>query len=613
MCGIAGIFGGRLAAADIGAVLSAMNQAQVHRGPDDEGTVIDESLGAGLGSRRLSIVDIERGHQPAANEDGTIHAVLNGEIYNHEALREWLRPRGHSFHSRSDTEVLVHLYEELGDALLERLEGMFALAILDARGRRLLLARDGPGMKPLYTAETPHGFVFASEVKALLASGLVRAEPDLEALDAYLAAGYVHAPLSMFRGVRKLRAGRYLVVEPGRVREGTFWKLRHQAPGVARSIDDYAAELEALLRRAVRSHLAADVPVGAFLSGGWDSSLTTMLAAEASPATLKTFSIVFPENPAQDESRFSRMLAGRLGTDHHEIEFRAAQMPGLMPSLIRHLEEPVSTAPAALFYVLCSLVSRHVKTAISGEGADELFGGYEWYRIDAPYAIRRLAPPWVFRKLAPMCPHARARKALRILGAVSDRRADAEWRRALDAGGKRELLKPEFRTDGPDLEPVLLAGDVLESCSDSLQRRLAFDFTARLADGILFLGDKTGMAHSLETRMPFLDRSVVEFAMRLPSRFKVHRGREKRVVGEVARRLLPPEIAARRKQGLGYPPTMWREKAAFNYARELLLDSRRGPFRRAAVEKALAAGAPPMLRPLNLLVFLQCWWNEFIG
>jgi asparagine synthase (glutamine-hydrolysing) len=593
-----------------------MNAAQIHRGPDEAGTVWREALGAGLASCRLSLVDLTSGHQPIPNEDETVYAALNGEIYNHGELRELLQAKGHQFRSRSDTEVLVHLYEEYGDQFLERLHGMFALAVLDTRGARLLLARDGPGMKPLYLAESPQGFAFASEVKALFAAGLASPAPDLAAIDTYLAVGYVPAPMSMFRGVRKLGAGRYVVVDGSGVTEGIFWRFRYRNASGKRTEAECSEELETLLDRAVRSHLAADVPVGAFVSGGWDSSLTAALAARASGARLKTFSVIFPEDPRMDESRFSREVARHLGTDHYEIEFRARQLPEILPRLIRSLEEPCTTAPAGVFFQLASLAASEVKAVISGEGADELFGGYEWVRLESPYLIRRVAPRWPFRAAGRWCRHPRLRRALRILGAEEDRMADAEWRRSLTPNAKLSLLKPEFANGGPDMGPVMVSDDVLASCSDSLQLRLAIDFTARLADGILFMADKVSMAHSLEVRMPFLDREVVDFALALPSRMKVLRGREKRVLSGIVRRHLPRAIAERRKHGLGYPKDLWASAPVAQFVRQLLLDPRgTSPFLRPGLEQNLAQWLRPGVKRSGLgsLVFLQSWWNEFMG
>jgi asparagine synthase (glutamine-hydrolysing) len=290
-------------------------------------------------------------------------------------------------------------------------------------------------------------------------------------------------------------------------------------------------------------------------------------------------------------------------------------MPSILPKLIRHLEEPCAAAPAGVVFRLASLAAGHVKSVISGEGADELFGGYEWVRWESPYRIRRATPRWPFR-LSSKFARGRLLRALHILAAQDDRMADAEWGRTFIPGVKRTLLKPEYRNGGPDLLPILLSGETLASCSDSLQRRLALDFTGRLAEGLLFMADKVSMAHSLEVRMPFLDRAVVDFALRLPSSMKVRQGREKRVLAAIARRLLPREIAERRKHGLGYPKEFWRKPSMTPYVRQLLLDSvAGGPFVRSTLERNLTRwldrGAPR--GALTSLVFLQSWWNEFLG
>src|SRR5579864_3533033 len=274
MCGIAGIFNAVLSPTEIQGALARMEQSLFHRGPDEGGTVLLCEPQGGLAVRRLSIVDLQHGSQPVANEDSSVFALLNGEIYNHRALRETLVAHGHCFRGESDTEVIVHLYEEYGVECLDRLRGMFAIAVYDTRERRLLLARDGPGMKPLYFAQVKRGLVFASDARALFASGLVAPEPNPAAIDTYLALGYVPAPLSAFQGLERLGAGQYLIAEPAGIRRGRFWQYRPQPIQAGRTDKDYADELDSLLSEAVRSHLAADVPVGAFVSGGWDSSLT---------------------------------------------------------------------------------------------------------------------------------------------------------------------------------------------------------------------------------------------------------------------------------------------------------------------------------------------------
>jgi asparagine synthase (glutamine-hydrolysing) len=626
MCGIAGIVDADLPAEEIGALLGRMAGAMVHRGPDSGGQVVFADERAGLAARRLSIVDLAAGEQPMANEDGTVHVVFNGEIYNHEELRAGLRSRGHRFRSRCDTEVVVHLYEELGEACVQRLEGMFALAVYDRSRRRLLLARDGPGMKPLYLAETARGLLFASEVKALLASGLVEARPDPASLDAYLAIGYFPAPYCGFAGVEKLRAGELVVAERGRLRRERFWRYGFRTDRPPRRDEEYGEELDHLLQGAVRRHLSADVPVGALVSGGWDSSLVASFAARQTPGRLKTFSIVFPDDPRHDESRYSRLLATRLGSEHHEVEFRAALVPDLMLRAIRHLEEPIASAPALLVYLVSSLAGGHVKTVLSGEGADELFGGYHRLKGKGLAATRagrhggagRIARSRWDRAAAWL----RAHGGRWPLGgplasaAAADAAADDLDRlRALTPAQKERLLRPELRVQGPDLEAVRLDPEILASCGDRVQRRTALELTSRLPECLLFQTDKASMAHSLETRLPFLDRSVVEFAQRLPSNLKIRGSQEKYVLSLLGKHL-PPEIAGRRKQGLGYPRRRFRQQPVAGFIRDTLLAGARGggPFDPAFLETHYDRWARPgqtlSRRPL-LLVFLQVWWNEF--
>jgi len=611
MCGIGGIFNTDLPDDELKAALARMERSMLHRGPDEGGTVVLSQPRGGLAARRLSIVDLEHGGQPLGNEDGTAFIVLNGEIYNHQSLRDKLTSGGHRFRGHSDTEASLHLYEDHDVEFLKQLQGMFALAIYDTRKRRLLLARDGPGMKPLYYANTARGLLFASEAGALFATRLIQPSPDPEAIDTYLASGFIPAPASAFRGVAKLRAGQYLIADSTGLRTGEFWKYRYATPSAG---EDSPHELEEKLRHAVRSHLAADVPVGVLISGGWDSSLIATFAAAIAGVRLKTFSVVFPDSSDADESRYSRMMARHLGTDHFEVEFRAAMMPDLMAKVSKHTEEPCASAPLGVQYVLAGLVGAHVKTVLSGEGADELFGGYDRFRVSYPYLLRRFVPRAPAR-LASLCfGPSRLRRGLRVLGAADERTADAEFERMFTPADKRRLLRPEFCAGGPDTQAVLIGSDVLETCPDTLARRLAFDFSGRLADAVLFSGDKMSMANSLEIRMPFLDAAVVEFALRLPSRWKVHGGREKVVLSHLARRYLPREIAARRKKGLGYPHGLWLAPPCKRYARELLLDNARsGPFDAKYLQHALArwmSRGNTAASAVSKLVVLQSWWNE---
>ena len=616
MCGIAGIFDSGLAPQELPRLLERMVDAMLHRGPDDCGIAAFPELRAGLACRRLSIVDLVTGHQPLASEDGGVVVVMNGEIYNHRPLRAELEKRGHRFRSASDTETVVHLYEDQGLECLGRLNGMFGLAILDLRARRLVLARDATGMKTLYWTGTPSGFLFASEVKALLASRLVRAEPDWAAVDSYLAFSYVPAPLSCFRGIEKLPAGEYVVFEAGKVSRGAFWRLRFQNSQAPKSDAEYAADLEARLRAAVKTHLDADVPVGAFVSGGWDSSLIATFAAQLSSRPLKTFSLVFPDHPEADEGRFSRQLTAHLGTDHREVEFRAADVPATLAAAVRHLEEPCTTCPVLLDFRLASVAGREVKTVLGGEGADELFAGYRWLRSQVYYRLRRVVPRLLARTLQPLVAHPRLVRACAVLSARDGVSADVEWFRVLTNRRKDELLLPGRRPAAkPDAAPFYLHPETLASCTDLLQRRLGYEFTRRLADGILFAHDKMGMAHALEVRMPFLDRAVVDFALALPSRMKIRDGRAKYVLSLLVSQL-PPDIARRRKLGLHYPERVLLAGSNQTFTREMLLDSAApdGLFQKRPLERLLGRSLSRPGEPMRLvwmLLFLQSWWNEF--
>lgn len=619
MCGIAGFFEARMAAEAVPRVLQRMGDAIEHRGPDQSGTLAISELAAGLASRRLSLVDVAGGRQPLSNEDGSIHVVFNGEIYNHLELRKSLEGRGHRFSTHCDTEVIVHLYEDLGLESLDRLQGMFALAILDMRERRLVLARDGSGMKSLYWARTPAGFVFASEVKALLASGLVQARPDLGALRTYLAAGFFPAPLTGFEGIEKLAAGRWLVVEDGRVEGGHFWRPKFQKQRPRLREREYALQLEELLQDSVRRHMAADVPVGAFLSGGWDSSLVASYAARLAPGRLKTFSIVFPEDPATDESRYSRRMAEHIGSEHHEIEFRTPQFAELLPQTVRHMEEPHSRGPTVLHYQLAKFASTEVKSVVSGEGSDELFAGYPWFRsrdFTAGELLRGILPPATAGRLRSLRLGRHWDAMLRVANAPDQAAVDVEWMLRLHRVNLK-LLHPDLRDAPWNPRDPLPHPSILESCEDRLQRRLAIEFSGRLSDGILLETDKMSMAHSLETRMPFLHRPVIDFALKLPTDLKRRRGQEKAILRRLVRDL-PPEIAGRRKKGLWYPRDYTAHPSVRGTIRSLLLDSSTpAPIlaERRILEQQLdanLASSAPMSGFLCVAV-LQCWWNEFFG
>ncbi|MDA1314860.1 MAG: asparagine synthase (glutamine-hydrolyzing) [Acidobacteria bacterium] len=615
MCGIAGIFEGRIAEDSYPDVLKKMADAIIHRGPDDEGYLALPQLSTGLASRRLSIVDLPGGHQPIANEDETIHVVFNGEIYNHVELRRDLESRGHRFRTNCDTEVIVHAYEEWDVEGLGRLNGMFALAVLDTARRRLLLARDGPGMKHLYWAQTPRGLVFGSEVKALLASGLIEPEVDPEAIRLYLTAGFIPAPFTGFLGIKKLPPGGFVVAESGNVREGRFWIPRYVADEREKSETEYAEELEYLLRQAVARHLAADVPVGAFLSGGWDSSLITTFAAQQSSRRLKTFSIVFPDHPDTDESRYSRLMAQTLGTDHEETEFRTSETEQMVSDVVRHLEEPNVRAPILLVYQLCRLGGSRLNSVLAGEGSDELFGGYSWFQrpdARAGYALRPFTPSGIVGMLSPRLVPPPMRLLLALLAAPDLDAADAAWLSGLSPDVDSSLISSRFRSSKTDLEALLPDPATMASAQGFLHRVLSLEQHGRMADAILLESDKMSMAFSLELRMPFLDRTIVDFALRLPARYKL-RGRQEKYILKALTRHLPPEIAQRKKCGLHYPSSFLNSIGG-DYARALLLDGATpdGLLNRVQVEQLLSRKESAHRGSIiGALIMLQTWWNEF--
>lgn len=618
MCGIAGMFGVELPAPEYALRLNAMADTLRPRGPDQDGFMVAAELGAGLANRRLSFIDLEGGRQPIANEDESVHVVLDGEIYNHVELRKTLLARGHRFRTRCDTETIVHLYEDLGVDCLAELEGMFALAILDRRRGRILLARDGTGMKRLYVGRTGRGLVFSSEVKALLASGLTVAKPEWNAIAAYLAVGFIPSPYSGFEGIEKLPPGGWIIRSEAAERRGTFWVPRFggDAPSSER---DAEIELERTLRESTRSHVLADVEIGAFLSGGLDSSLVASYAAEQSSKRLKTFSIVFPDDPDVDESLHARMMAEHIGSEHHEIEFRTSEMASLLPEVTRALEEPHARGPSIVRYQIARLAAGEVKAAVSGEGADELFAGYRWLRhplIDRAETLRGIVPRNLARWLSRRSGRRDWRLFFDVLGAANPQELDVLWLRGLTQS-RDEMLRPESRASTSDLAVGLPHAETLASCRNRLERRLALEMVGRLSDGILMVGDKTSLAHSLEVRMPFLHRPLVELALRLPADLKLRNGKEKYLLSRIAGRL-PEAIRNRKKKGLAYPGGRGADPGVRRLVTETLLESNDlvPIFDRSRLELQLrAALARDDKRLPNVwpLVVLQCWWNEFLG
>ncbi len=551
MCGICGVVQvqGAPRAPVEQHVLDRMTDAMTHRGPNDRGTHLAD--GIALGVRRLSIVDVEGGHQPFANEDETVWAIQNGELYNHDSVRADLRARGHTLRTRCDTEILPHVYEDFGPGVPERVRGKFGLAVWDATRRRAVLARDRLGVKPLYWARAGDFVVFASELKSLLASGLVEPALDYDAIDAYLTFGFFPAPSTPLANVSKLLPGHRLVVSDGKVEIDAYWSYPRPAADGTQSTAEVQERLLAGLEESVRLRLMSDVPLGAMLSGGLDSSLVVALMARNMSEPVKTFSVGFVEDGDRNELADARLVAETFGTEHHELELSVSDAAVDLETLAWFLDEPLADLSALGFLALSELASRHVTVALSGQGADELFGGYAkhqaaaiagtWARVPSP--LRKLGtsvalrgPRRIQRAARTLAAPGTVDRLLAMSGRVDDGLRDRLFRGPLaELDGEAGRRAIESRLDGfPD---------------DPLPATLYVDAQLALVDDMLHYFDRASMAHSLEVRVPFLDHELVEYCATIPGSMKVRRTTTKYVLKNAARGLVPDRIIDKPKIG----------------------------------------------------------------
>jgi len=596
-----------------------MSARLVHRGPDDEGSF--QRGPVALAARRLSIIDLAHGHQPIANEDGSVVVVQNGEIYNYRELKQELQGRGHRFATDCDTEVLVHLYEEHGDAFVERLRGMFAIALWDAGEERLLLARDRFGIKPLYYRHVDGDLSFASELKGMLEQPGFSRAIDPEAMAAYLAFNSIPAPLTIFAEARKLRPGHLL-----RWHRGTIEQHRYARPGPDSaaplregSAAELATELRGVLRDSIRAHLVADVPVGVLLSGGVDSGGITALAAAEAREPLKTFSIGFEES-GFDELARARLVAERFGTDHQELIVRPDAVE-LLPKLVESFDEPFGDSSALPTYLVSELAAGAVKVALSGEGGDELFGGYYTYVADllAP-RVGRLAT--LAAPLIEALPSSDARvgfdyKAKRFARAASLPPLERHhgWKEIFPTERRRALLGA--RDPGWDPLDLYRQRYAETTGAEPLARMQDVDLGIYLADDLLVKTDRLSMAHSLELRVPFLDQRVAEFAFSLPTRHKVRGLAKKRLLRQSLAPLLPREIVHGRKQGFSIPLAAWLRGPLETFAREVLSAAtleRQGCLDPATVAPLLdrhCSGREDLSRQLWGLMSFTLWFDRY--
>ena len=573
MCGISGILGFSDSFAAGDALARDMAASQSHRGPDDAGAWADPAYRVALSHRRLSIIDLSAaGHQPMSNEDGTIWITYNGEVYNHQALRSELEAKGHTYRSRTDTETIIHLYEEEGPGCVCRLDGMFAFAIWDARRRRLLLARDRLGVKPLLYALLPQGLVFGSEVRAILRHPAVHAELDENAFYDYLTFAFAPPPRTLFKGIHKLGAAEYMVVDvSGETRLERYWTpWSAEASAAARSMSEVemVSRTRDLLADSIEKRMMSDVPFGVFLSGGVDSSTNVALMAERSTQPIRTFSTAPAGHPRYDELSYARMVVERFETDHHEVVIDDADLAGYIPELIEHQDEPTSDWTAIPQHFVTKLARDTGTTVVQvGEGADEIFHGYKGYADHRRWVVpfQRRVPDWAQRPIGDVAVWLTHRlgRGIRHGEAIYDAAASPTpyWGGALCFRGP---LKDRIVRDGGGRAdsrwiPEAVWRDAEAECpeADLFQKMTYVELKLRLSELLLMRLDRITMASSVEGRDPFLDHRLVEFVVALPPQMKYRSGSGKYVLKRAMRGTLPDEILDRRKQGFGTPMPEW--------------------------------------------------------
>jgi len=578
-------------------VLRRMAAVTVHRGPDDEGEYQDDWIA--LGMRRLSILDLAGGHQPIPNEDGTILVVCNGEIYNYRELSESLQASGHRFRTRSDTEVLVHLYEQYGDDFVTHLNGMFAFALWDTSRRRLLVGRDRLGIKPVYFHDSGAQLLFSSEAKAILAATAAGVEVDPLALREYLALGYVPTPRSMFRGIQKLPPASLLVCERGKVTVSRYWTPGGQGEELG-SDEEWAQRFLDTMDRAVHSQMVSDVPLGAFLSGGIDSSTVVALMARHSSKPVKTYSIGFDTAAGAgyyNELPWARQVASLFGTDHREILVRP-NVARLLPRLLWHLDEPVADSAFITTFLVAQFAREDVTVILSGVGGDELFGGYRRY-LDGYYdRYYRLLTPWLRRNI--LNPIVRALPSDRHSKLMNFSRHvrtyllshgssfEERYRAYLQVFAKASV--DTLLRDGGAYQTDALDTALREGAGDPLRRMTNVDLLTQLPDDLLMLTDRMTMATSLECRVPFLDNTVIDMSLAMPSHLKVRGRNLKHIMKRALRDVLPAEILDRGKRGFGAPVGAWFKQELAPLVRRVLSREsvdKRGLFNWDVVEQVI--------------------------
>jgi asparagine synthase (glutamine-hydrolysing) len=626
MCGICGKFEFEQSASVSRALVGHMLDTIRHRGPDDEGVYLAPQIA--LGFVRLAIIDLATGHQPLSNEDGTVWIVFNGEIYNFHELRAFLLSKGHVFKTKTDTEVIVHLYEELGPQCVERLRGMFAFALWDQNAKTLLLARDRVGIKPLYYSLTDKAIVFASEIKAILSDPTIRRELAPEMIDRFLTFLYVPGEETLLQGIRKLAPGHYLVVKDGKTEIRQYWDLRFSKPSEFLSLTDAEHELSNLLAEAVELHMIADVPVGVLLSGGVDSTAVLSCAAERTDKEINSYTVGFADSGFADERPYAKLAAETFGSQHHDMTISAADFAEFLPKYVWHMEEPVCEPPAIAMYYVSKLARKDVKVLLSGEGGDEAFAGYNNYRsILWMERLKRICPPlnssmaWGLGRVNSLVYSTRMAKYAPLMSATFPQyyysRTSTPYR--YSGNGIGELFSTDFVKSIDKeftVEPVRRLFSAVKDES-ILDQMLYIDTKTWLPDDLLIKADKMTMANSLELRVPLLDHRLLEFAASLPPQYKLKGFTLKYIWKKALSKRVPDAILKRKKAGFPVPYESWLRNDLKDKVRSILTDRRtlqRGYFQRAAVERLIDANHErgAYSKEIFSLVALELWHRLFL-